>query len=154
MARYGITEARRSVIDLRASVLEGQDLGSALKSGVQIWTVGSGIATEVEVAGIQAPIPDEIQRHLLRIAQEAVTNVVKHARASRIWVTLKMQGLNLHLGIVDNGDGFEVQNAFSPTDGHFGLIGMHERAEQVAGVFQLTSHPGEGTKVEVTVLLT
>jgi ligand-binding sensor domain-containing protein len=154
MARYGITEARRAVIDLRASVLEEQDLGSALQSGVQIWTVGAGVAADIEVAEIEAAIPEEVQRHLLRITQEAVTNVVKHAQASRISVTLKMEERKLHMRIVDNGRGFEVEDALSPTDGHFGLIGMQERAERIGGVFRLTSRPGEGTKVEVTVMLT
>jgi signal transduction histidine kinase len=153
MARYGITEARRAVIDLRGSTLEGQNLAAALQSGAQIWTAGSGVTVDVEINGPQESIPEEVERHLLRISQEAITNAVKHARASKIWVTVQIDARNLYLRIVDNGRGFEPRDAFSSTDGHFGLIGMRERAERLGGELHLASHPGEGTKVEVTVLL-
>jgi len=153
MARYGITEARRSVVDLRASVLEGQNLGAALHSGAQIWTAGSGVDVDVDVSGAQDPIPDEAERHLLRIAQEAVTNAVKHAGASKIWVSLQIDSPNLCLRIIDNGSGFELQDAFSSAGGHFGLIGMRERAERLGGDLQVATHPGGGTKVEVKVQL-
>src|SRR5205814_1680197 len=146
MARYGITEARRSVIDLRAAVLEGQNLGAALHSGAQIWTAGSGVDVDVDVSGAQEPIPDEAERHLLRIAQEAITNAVKHAGASKIWVTLQIDTPNLYLRIIDNGSGFELHDAFSSAGGHFGLIGMRERAERLGGDLQVATHPGGGTK--------
>ncbi|MBZ5576650.1 MAG: hypothetical protein LAP40_08850 [Acidobacteriia bacterium] len=153
MARHSLTEARRSVMDLRASVLEGQDLAAALQSGAQIWTAGSGVNVEVDVSGVHDPLPQEFEQHLLRITQEAVTNVLKHAGASRIWVKLHMEGRQLDLRIVDNGSGFEQQDVFSSVGGHFGLIGMRERAERLGGELHLASHPGEGTKVEVTVPL-
>jgi signal transduction histidine kinase len=90
---------------------------------------------------------------LLRIAQEAVTNVVKHAGASKILIKLHREARKLYLRIVDNGRGFEEGNAFSATGGHFGLIGMRERAERLGGQLRLASHPGEGTEVEVMVPL-
>ncbi|HJT88616.1 MAG TPA: two-component regulator propeller domain-containing protein [Bryobacteraceae bacterium] len=153
MARHSLTEARRSVMDLRASVLEGQNLAAALHSGTQIWTAGSGVAVEVDVTGSQSALPEDFEQHLLRIAQEAVTNVLKHAGASRIWVKLHMEARKLYLRIVDDGRGFEQQDAFSSPAGHFGLIGMRERAERLGGELHLASHPGEGTQVEVTVPL-
>ena len=84
MARHSLTEARRSVMDLRASVLEGQDLAAALESGTRMWTAGAGVDVKVDVSGPETVLPQEMEQHLLRIAQEAVTNVVKHAGASRI----------------------------------------------------------------------
>ncbi|HLK46977.1 MAG TPA: two-component regulator propeller domain-containing protein [Bryobacteraceae bacterium] len=153
MARHSITEARRSVMDLRASVLEGQDLAAALHSGAQIWTAGSGVQVHVDVSGAQNGLPQEYEQHLLRIAQEAVTNSLKHAGASQIWVKLQTESRKLDLRIVDNGRGFEHQDVFSSLGGHFGLIGMRERAERLGGELHLASHPGEGTQVEVTVPL-
>jgi signal transduction histidine kinase len=153
MARHSLTEARRSVMDLRASVLEGQDLAAALHSGAQIWTAGSGVKVEVDVTGSEDGLPQEFEQHLLRIAQEAVTNVLKHAGATLIKLKLHMEARKLHLRIVDNGHGFEQKDAFSSLGGHFGLIGMRERAERLGGELHLATHPGEGTQVEVTVPL-
>ncbi len=153
MARHSLTEARRSVMDLRASVLEGQDLAAALESGTRLWTAGSGVEVNVEVAGPPGRLPEEMEQHLLRIAQEAVTNVLKHAGASRIWIKLHTEARRLYLRIVDNGRGFEQDGVFSAAGGHFGLLGMRERAERLGGELRLASHPGEGTEVEVTVPL-
>jgi signal transduction histidine kinase/ligand-binding sensor domain-containing protein len=149
MARHSLTEARRSVMDLRASVLEGQDLAAALESGMRIWTAGAGINVKVEVSGPQPPLPEEMEQQLLRIAQEAVANIVKHAGATSIWIKLHTDAKRLFLRVVDDGRGFEQGRAFSSQDGHFGLIGMRERAERLGGDLKLVSHPGEGTQVEV-----
>jgi signal transduction histidine kinase/ligand-binding sensor domain-containing protein len=153
MARHSLTEARRSVMDLRASVLEGQDLAAALESGTRLWTAGSGVEINVDVSGPQRQLPEEMEQHLLRIAQEAVTNVLKHAGASRIWIKLHSEARRLYLRIVDNGHGFDQAGAFSAMGGHFGLIGMRERAERLGGELKLASHPGEGTQVEVSAPL-
>jgi signal transduction histidine kinase len=153
MARHSLTEARRAVMDLRASVLEGRDLATALNSGALMWTAGSGVEVEVDVSGERKTLPPDMEQHLLRIAQEAVTNVLKHAGASKIWVKLHMEAKKLFLRVADNGRGFEHQEPFSSQEGHFGLLGMRERAERLGGELHLASHPGEGTEVEVTVPL-
>jgi signal transduction histidine kinase/ligand-binding sensor domain-containing protein len=153
MARHSLTEARRSVLDLRASALEGRDLAAALNSGAQMWIAGSGVQVEVDVSGVHSSLPEDMEQHLLRIAQEAVTNVLKHAGARKIWVKLHMEARKLYLRIADDGHGFEQQDAFSSLGGHFGLIGMRERAERLGGELHLASHPGEGTQVEVMVPL-
>jgi len=153
MARHSLTEARRSVMDLRSSVLEGQDLAAALESGTRMWTAGSGVEVDVEVSGEQVELPQEYEQHLLRIAQEAVTNAMKHAAARRILIRLHTEARKLYLRIRDNGHGFEQKDVFSSLGGHFGLIGMRERAERLGGQLRLDSHPGEGTEVEVMVPL-
>jgi signal transduction histidine kinase len=153
MARHSLTEARRSVMDLRASVLEGQDLAAALESSTRLWTAGSGVDVDVDVSGPPTALTEEAEQQLLRIAQEAVTNVLKHAGASKIRVKLGMEARKLFLRIVDNGRGFEQQDAFSSQGGHFGLIGMRERAERLGGELRLASQPGGGTEVEVEVPL-
>jgi ligand-binding sensor domain-containing protein/signal transduction histidine kinase len=153
MARHSLTEARRSVMDLRASALEGQDLAAAIESGTRMWTAGSGVDVSVEVTGPESQLPEEMEQHLLRIAQEAVTNALKHAGATRIAIKLHLEARNLRLRIGDNGRGFNAQDVFSSRAGHFGLIGMRERAQRLGGELRLASNPGEGTEVEVTVPL-
>jgi signal transduction histidine kinase len=153
MARHSLTEARRSVMDLRASVLEGQDLIQAIESGTRQLTAGTGVEVSVEVSGPVKQLPGEMEQHLLRIAQEAVTNVLKHAQASRIRVKLQLEARRLFLRIIDNGRGFDQQDAFATRGGHFGLLGMRERAERLGGELKLASQPGKGTEVEVTVPL-
>jgi signal transduction histidine kinase len=153
MAHHSLTEARRSVMDLRASVLEGQDLGAALRAGASIWTAGSEVEVEVNASGQDNALPDHVEQHLLRIAQEAVTNALKHSGASKILIDLEVNGVSIILRVKDNGRGFEEQDAFSPAAGHFGLLGMRERAERLNGELRLNSRPGEGAKLEVSVPL-
>ena len=153
MARHSLTEARRAVMDLRSTALEDRDLAAALENGTRQWAAGSGVEIEVEVDGTRRQIPEEMEQHLLRIAQEAVTNVMKHAGANRIWIRLHMEARKLYLRIKDNGHGFDQNGVFSTLGEHFGLIGMRERAERLGGELRLASHPGEGTEVEVRVPL-
>src|ERR1035438_3162685 len=71
MARHSLTEERRSVMDLRASILDEQDLGAALQSGARMWTAGSGVEVEVGVTGQPGVLPQELEQNLLRIAQRS-----------------------------------------------------------------------------------
>jgi signal transduction histidine kinase/ligand-binding sensor domain-containing protein len=153
MARHSLTEARRSVMDLRSSELEGQDLAAAIQSGTMLWTAGSGVEVAVHVSGPVAELPEQMEQNLLRIAQEAVTNVLKHASANKIWVRIRVEARMLYLGIIDDGRGFDQHDVFASRGGHFGVIGMRERAERLGGELRLASHPGQGTQVEVTVPL-
>jgi signal transduction histidine kinase len=151
MARHSLTEARRSVMDLRAAALDDQDLGTALESGARLWTEGSGIGVEVEVTGESSKLPEQTAHHVLRIAQEAVTNAIKHARASKITVKLHIEPRSLSLQVQDNGCGFDRDDIFASTNGHFGLMGMQERAERLGGKLRLKSEAGKGSLVEVEV---
>ncbi|HYL75135.1 MAG TPA: two-component regulator propeller domain-containing protein [Bryobacteraceae bacterium] len=153
MARHSLTEARRSVMDLRASALEGHDLQTAISQAARQWTAGSAVQVEVDIAGKSRKLPEEMEQHLLRIAQEAVTNTVKHAHAHKVRIGLEMDNGRLRMQVTDDGEGFEQTGAFSEIDGHFGLLGMRERAQRLGGELQLASKPGQGTKVEVTVPL-
>lgn len=155
MARHSLTEARRAISDLRSSALERGDLATAVRSGAQMWTAGSDVTVDIEAASTGQPgdLPDEFEQHLLRITQEAVTNVVKHAQATKVSVKLYRDASKIHLRVVDNGRGFQKPDPFSAMDGHFGLIGMRERTERLGGEFRLASHPGEGTEIDVTVPL-
>jgi len=141
------------VMDLRASALEGHDLPAALHAGAKQWTSGSSVQVQVDVSGEPKPLPEEMEQHLLRIAQEAVTNSLKHAAAKQIRIRLEMGARRLSLRVADDGQGFEQHEDFWGPGGHFGLLGMRERAERLGGALNLRSHPGDGTEVEVTVPL-
>ena len=153
MARHSLTEARRSVMDLRDSALEGQELPAALSEAARQWTAGSPVRVQVDVSGNGRKLPEEMEQNLLRIAQEAVTNTVKHAHANEVRIHLDVKPSRLSMIVADDGEGFEQTEAFSEVGGHFGLLGMRERAERLGGELHLASQPGHGTKVEVTVPL-
>ena len=101
MAQHSLTEARRSVMDLRAEALDGHDLAFALDSGVQVWTAGSGVEVEADIQGETGDLPEDVSHHVLRIAQEAVANVVKHAHANKINLTLRKDLKQLTLNVRD-----------------------------------------------------
>jgi signal transduction histidine kinase len=153
MAQHSLTEARRSVMDLRSAALTDHDLAAALQSGVRNWTADTAMNVEVNVKGGFENLSEDMEHNLLRIAQEAVTNASKHAQASRIEVNLERTEKILNLRVIDNGCGFQTDDAFAGMGGHFGLIGIRERAERIGGEFRLESRPGGGTEVEVTVPL-
>jgi signal transduction histidine kinase len=153
MAQHSLTEACRSVMDLRSAALSNRDLAAALQSDARNWTAGSAVNVEVNIKGGFEKLPEEMEHNLLRIAQEAVTNASKHAQASRIKVKLEQTEKVVNLKVIDNGCGFQTDDAFAGIGGHFGLIGIRERAERIGGEFRLESQPGAGTEVEVTVPL-
>jgi signal transduction histidine kinase len=154
MARHSLTEARRSVMELRASELTDSDLPSALMAAVRHWAAGSPAAVEVQIAGAHADLPQDIEQNVLRIAQEAVANAFKHAAAKTISIHLSLNPQTLHLVVRDDGRGFEPSGVFVLVGGHFGLLGMRERAERIGGNLEVSSEPGAGTEVRVSVPLT
>jgi signal transduction histidine kinase/ligand-binding sensor domain-containing protein len=152
MAAHCLTEARRAVMDLRAPGLDGRDLKTALESEIRAWTAGSGLEVDVEISRPHRTLSHDAEQHLLRIIQEAVNNTLKHAKANRILIKLHEDDRILYLNITDDGRGFQQQDE-SMMEGHFGLLGMHERAKRLGGELRLVSHPGDGTSIEVLVPL-
>jgi signal transduction histidine kinase/ligand-binding sensor domain-containing protein len=150
MANHSLTEARRSVMDLRASNLEDCDLPSALTAAANQWLLGTPVRLSVEITGERRKLPDEIEKHLLRIAQEAVTNTIKHAGAEAICLSVEIERSHVRLKIQDNGRGFHAPNV-SATQEHFGILGMQERTKLLGGHFDFCSQAGAGTTVEVRV---
>jgi signal transduction histidine kinase/streptogramin lyase len=153
MARHSLTEARRSVTDLRTPELEEQDLACALRSAAHRWTAASKASVAVRVDELKEKLPGEVGQNLLRIAQEAVANALKHAKARNISVELERTNHALCLRVKDDGEGFDPSAALSILAGHYGILGMRERAERLGGKFDLESGPGAGTLLEVTVPL-
>ena len=149
LVRNSITEARRYVWDLRSQALENNDLPAALTETARRLTAETGLQAQVQVSGTFRPLPQLIESNLLRIGQEAINNAVKHAGAERILVNLKFDNKHVQLSVRDDGRGFDAEKQTS--NGHFGLVGMRERAEQIGGTLFISSREGEGTEVTVDV---
>jgi ligand-binding sensor domain-containing protein/signal transduction histidine kinase len=149
--RHGIAEARRYVWDLRSPTLENNDLPTALAETARRLTNETAIQAQVEVNGTFRPLAQLVEDNLLRIGQEAMNNAVKHARAERIFVNLVFDARRVHLSVRDDGRGFDNQVATNGRAGHFGLIGMRERAEQIGGTLSIHSTEGLGTEVVADV---
>ena len=147
---HNLEETRRYVWNLRAGGRSG-GLGAAL--GEVIDRLGeSGASTcRLVVEGTPVPLPEAVEEDLVRIAGEALANAHRHAQASVIEVRLRYhQDGGVQLTVFDDGRGFTAGAPPGPTAGHFGLVGMRERAARL-GPLTITSAPGQGTSVEVTV---
>ncbi len=151
MLRHTQSETRHSVWDLRARALEDGNLGSALSATASYARNGSTIGVNVLVTGEPRPLPRAVEDHLLRISQEATANAVKHAHAHSVRIELHYEANHVHLTVIDDGKGFAPDVAPSGEAGHFGLLGMRERAEKIGAQLQIDSAPGQGAKIEITV---
>ena len=170
LARDSLAEARRSVQALRPQALENSRLPEALADEVARWSATSGVAGEVETTGAARPLHPEVEVTLLRVAQEALANVAKHAGASRAGVTLSYMEDVVSLDVRDDGVGFvppdgspsngSAPNGSAPNgsapNGHpagggFGLISMRQRVSRLAGQLEIESEPGGGTAVSASL---
>ncbi len=150
-AREGLSEARRIVWALRPGALEGAPLPDALARLAGRWSKATGVRADVAVTGEAVPLSTEAEVTLLRVAQEALNNVGKHAGARRAVLTLSYMGDNVTLDVTDDGVGFETEGAASQAgpDGGFGLGAMRERVEGVGGTLLVESEVGGGTTLAV-----
>jgi len=143
-----IAEARGAVWDLRAPGGPGEparDLPGELAAAVRDLTAGRPVAADVEVVGTPRPCPAETHAHLVRIAREAVANAVAHGGAAAVRVRLRYDRGAVRLTVHDDGCGFDATRA-APA-GHWGLVGMRERAARAGGTVVIDSAPGAGTTV-------
>lgn len=149
LARTGLAEARRSVAALRPQLLEEGNLQSALHHLVTQMRTTIDMTLIYESKGTVYPLPAEVENHLLRMGQEAVTNAIRYAEAGEIRVELVYEPAQCFLRIQDDGRGFSVGSV--PLVGGFGLLGMSERAEQMGAQLTIQSQPGQGTEILVVV---
>ena len=146
-------EVRQSVWDLRSRALERFDLSSALAEGARQITCGTEIKVRLETHGEPQPLPEVVEENLLRIGQEALANIIKHSKATDVEIDLQFETRQVNLQVKDNGTGFDRQNALGPHEGHFGLLGMSERAKRLGGQFKIFSESGKGTLVRAEIPL-
>src|SRR6185437_9859886 len=144
-------DVRRSVWDLRSRSLEQFDLPSAVSTTGKQITDGTTVQLEVTAKGHVRPLSETVEENLLRIAQEALTNIIKHSGANQATIELDYGPQNVTLEIQDNGHGFDRQNSVGPDEGHFGLLGMSERVKRLDGKLSVSSEPGHGTTIRVQV---
>ena len=148
-------ETRNLVSDLRQEPGEEADLISSLGelvSGHGSGVPGPAIALVSPAEGTPA-LPSHTVHHLRMIAQESVTNVLKHAGADKVMISFAHAGDQLIMRITDDGNGFEVEGNTSGRSGHFGCIGMRERCRKIGAEVYWESSPGQGTSVVVTLPL-
>jgi signal transduction histidine kinase len=146
-------ELRRSIWDLRSRELEQFALTQALSiASAQILT-GSAILAEVTTAGEPRRLPEIVEENFLRIAQEALTNVVKHSGATSVTIQIIFSPDSVAIEIKDNGSGLVAARIAARDEPHYGLLGMKERAARIGGRLDVSGPAGEGTTVRVSVSL-
>jgi signal transduction histidine kinase len=149
-ARDGLGDVRRSVQALRPDLLQEAGLQVALDRLVRRWSEDTGVAAELRTTGRSFPLRPDTDTALLRTTQEALTNVARHARASRVVVSLSYLDDVVTLDVDDDGVGFEATPG-PRVDGGFGLIAIRERIASVGGGFSVEAAAGQGTTVAVSV---
>jgi len=147
-AQEALREMRLLIFELRPSVLDSEGLASALRVRLEAVEERAGLDVGLEVHG-QATLPPEIEQGLYGIAQEALNNALKHARAQQVTVALVYTDDLVSLEIADDGVGFDTAAAVA--GGGLGLDGMIERAAQMGGDLRLNSQPHQGTVIRVEV---
>jgi signal transduction histidine kinase len=142
LARTHLTEARRSVGTLRPNVGSGEDMGTALKRLTEL----NRRTTTVPIDLVIDELPrfgDGVEREIVAIAQEALTNAVRHSRAGKITIRASVQSVGLRLSVADDGRGI----AREPSTSGFGMTSMQERAERIGASLTIVTAPRNGTEV-------
>jgi signal transduction histidine kinase len=155
LARESLSEARRSVQALRPGQLEGSRLPEAIAKLAKEWSHTSGVPVRIETTGEAVQLLPELEVTLFRVAQEGLTNVARHANATRVGLTVSYLEDMVRLDVRDDGVGFDVGSQ-STTDaganGHgYGLTAMRERLRRVGGSLDVESGPGGGTAISASV---
>jgi len=147
--RESQSEVRRSVWNLRSVKLEEATLPEALQQLGKALADTHGPKVEVQCQGELVHVPPGVASHLFRVAQEGVTNALKHAQAKRIEILLAFGSQAVDLQVEDDGCGFDPATAAGPD--HFGLRGLQERAHALQATLEINSRPGRGTRIRLTV---
>ena len=148
LARDGLAEARRSVMALRLDQTRRAGLELALRQLAERSTVPGGVTCTFDGGGVITGLKPEHEHELLRIAQEAVSNAVRHARPQNVRITTQEEAAHWTMSIADDGVGMEQRPELYARQG-FGLSSMRQRAGAIGGEWQIDSQPGAGTRVSV-----
>lgn len=155
IARDSLAESRRYMWALRPDALERTSLPEALGRLAERWSEESGVVASVTVSGTPHSLAPETKVTLLRVAQEALNNCHKHARARQVVITVSYMHNLVTLNVQDDGVGFDLARLHPHSDeqstGGFGLTGMRERIEQLRGTLMVESAPGEGCTLMAAV---
>jgi ligand-binding sensor domain-containing protein/anti-sigma regulatory factor (Ser/Thr protein kinase) len=151
LVRKSLEEARLSVWNIRHQDSSDGSLASALLTFSSEASQGSEVEVQLQVQGNNQNLPEKIEKNILRIGQEAIANAIKHSRAKLVLVELSFKHPYVCLCVQDNGCGFDSTKGNG--NGHFGLVGMKERADQIGGQLSIHSSPGRGTEIVLVVSL-
>jgi signal transduction histidine kinase len=146
--REGLAEARQSIWALRSQDSGETTLPVRLRRLVEA-EVGHELETNFSLFGAYRPMPPGTEQEFLRVAQEAIHNVKKHAGAKHLFVQLEYGPDEIALEVRDDGRGFTANEKLDPKPGHYGLTGMRERAGAIGGTLEVSSEPGAGTTVRL-----
>ena len=147
-----LAETRQAIWNLRSPAIQGaQSLSNVLRAASERVLAGTATTLSFSVQGAVRRIGDIPEHHLMRICEEGLANVVKHAQATSVEVVLDFTPQEVQLQIRDNGCGFEPKSWHISKSGHFGLLGMEERVATLFGVLSIDSAPGRGTRLLVTI---
>lgn len=147
MIRHSVTEARRAVQNLRTVETDGKSFRRLLEETVSRVTEGHSLRIEFQTNGTPFDFAPDSAHQILHIAEESIVNAVKHSDAGKIKIICLYAAPTFRLEITDDGKGFDTNNAFSTLNGHFGLLGMSERAEKAGGKLYVESAAAGGTKI-------
>jgi signal transduction histidine kinase len=150
LSRENLAQARAFMRELRSDSECGDDLGRSIIRMVERLSRGSSVRTNVRIAGRPGQVDPDVAQNLLRIAQEALTNALKHSSAHQVCIGINFGRTGVHLHVTDDGAGFEVGNTDNQTLAHFGLLGMKERIEKVGGSLAIRSSRGGGAEIEAS----
>jgi two-component system, NarL family, sensor histidine kinase DegS len=150
-----LEQVRRYVQDLRPRILDDLGLSASLEWMADDMQKNHGIKTAVSVKPTERAVPVDVQLLLFRIAQEALSNVRRHAKARSAAITLELKSDSIRMVVSDDGRGFKMPPQIEDlaSAGHLGIMGMTERAKLLDGNLEVVSHPGKGTSVITTVPL-
>ena len=151
MLRYSLSEARRSVMDLRHGALETQDLVGALSEVAHQMTMGTSLSATVRTTGSVGALESSDEHHLLRIGLEALTNAIKHSGATRVDVDASLRRTTRCTWSCATMERDSPMAARTSMNGHFGLRGIRERVDKMGGTLRLENQPEGGAIVAVTV---
>jgi signal transduction histidine kinase/ligand-binding sensor domain-containing protein len=148
--RHGLADARQSIWALRTPDASETTLPVKFRRMAEA-AGGDGLTARFSLFGAYRQLPAETEREMARVAQEAILNVKKHAGASELWVQLEYGSETVALEIRDDGRGGALERKVETSAGHFGLTGMRERAEAIGATLEVSSAPGEGTTIRLSV---
>jgi PAS domain S-box-containing protein len=151
LAQRTLEDARQAVWDMRSPSPAGGDFSAALRTAAEDGTRGTGLMLEYEVEGPPRPVDPDVEAVVLRVVQEAIANAVKHAAARTVRVRGTYGARRVRLSVADDGTGFTVEPDFRAYGGHWGLLGMKERASQIGAKVVVRSTLGLGTEVILLV---
>jgi NarL family two-component system sensor histidine kinase YdfH len=150
-ARTSLAAARSAIDDLRTETMLPTDLPHALEEEIGRFTTATGILCTTRFSTL-SPVPLACSESILRSVAEGLLNIARHAQASQVWVCVDQHDQELAIEVRDNGRGFDPSAVAG--QGHYGLLGLRERARLLDGQFALLTAPGEGTTLRFLLPVT